>query len=59
MCIRDRGLSRDQTANYGMPALMSGDLISLITADIEALEVFYAHTISPICICLLYTSRCV
>ena len=27
-----------------------GDLISLITADIEALEVFYAHTISPICI---------
>ena len=28
----------------------SGDLISLITADIEALEVFYAHTMSPICI---------
>lgn len=27
-----------------------GDLISLITADIEALEVFYAHTISPVCI---------
>ena len=27
-----------------------GDLISLITADIEQLEVFYAHTISPICI---------
>lgn len=30
-----------------------GDLISLITADIEALEVFYAHTISPICIALI------
>ena len=30
-----------------------GDLISLITADIEALEVFYAHTISPICIAVL------
>ena len=30
-----------------------GDLISLITADIEALEVFYAHTISPICIAIL------
>ena len=30
-----------------------GDLISLITADIEALEVFYAHTISPICIAFL------
>ena len=30
-----------------------GDLISLITADIEALEVFYAHTISPICIAFI------
>lgn len=30
-----------------------GDLISLITADIEQLEVFYAHTISPICIAVL------
>mgnify|MGYP002627857002 CR=1 FL=1 len=30
-----------------------GDLISLITADIEALEVFYAHTISPIAIAIL------
>lgn len=27
-----------------------GDLVSIITADIELLEVFYAHTISPICI---------
>ena len=24
------GLSRDQTANYGMPALMSGDLLDLV-----------------------------
>ena len=24
------GLSRDQTANYGMPALMSGDLLELV-----------------------------
>ena len=31
-----------------------GDLISLITSDIELLEVFYAHTISPICIALLF-----
>ena len=30
-----------------------GDLISLITADIEALEVFYAHTVSPVCIAVL------
>ncbi len=31
-----------------------GDLISLITADIEALEVFYAHTISPVSIAVLW-----
>ena len=33
-----------------------GDLISLITADIEALEVFYAHTISPVCIAVLWAA---
>ena len=33
-----------------------GDLISLITADIEALEVFYAHTISPVCIAVLWVA---
>lgn len=31
-----------------------GDLISMITSDIELLEVFYAHTISPVCIAILY-----
>ncbi len=30
-----------------------GNLISLITSDIEQLEVFYAHTISPVCIAIL------
>ena len=30
-----------------------GNLISIITTDIELLEVFYAHTISPICIAVL------
>lgn len=30
-----------------------GDLISLITSDVELLEVFYAHTISPICIAVV------
>lgn len=29
-----------------------GDLVSLVTADIELLEVFYAHTISPIAIAI-------
>lgn len=32
-----------------------GNLISVITSDIELLEVFYAHTISPIVIALLYS----
>ena len=31
-----------------------GDLISIITSDIELLEVFYAHTISPIAIAFLF-----
>ena len=30
-----------------------GNLISVITSDIELLEVFYAHTISPICIAVV------
>lgn len=33
-----------------------GDLISVITSDIELLEVFYAHTISPVMIALLFSS---
>lgn len=39
------------------PAKLSGadkgDLISMLTSDIELLEVFYAHTISPICIAFI------
>lgn len=39
------------------PAKLSGadrgSLISTLTADVELLEVFYAHTISPICIAVL------
>ena len=37
-----------------------GDLISLITSDVELLEVFYAHTISPILIALVTeTAMCI
>lgn len=32
-----------------------GNLIHVITGDIELLEVFYAHTISPVCIALLFS----
>ncbi len=33
-----------------------GAIISMITSDIETLEVFYAHTISPICIAVVVSS---
>ncbi len=33
-----------------------GSIISMITSDIETLEVFYAHTISPICIAIIISS---
>lgn len=33
-----------------------GNLISVITSDIELLEVFYAHTISPAAIALLFSA---
>lgn len=44
----------------GEAGLDRGDLISVITSDIELLEVFYAHTISPAAIAALFpliTSR--
>ena len=33
-----------------------GELISILTADIELLEVFYAHTISPVCIAAIVSA---
>ena len=35
-----------------------GSIIAMITSDIETLEVYYAHTISPICIAVI-VSACV
>lgn len=32
-----------------------GSLISLITSDIELLEVFYAHTVAPVCIAVIFS----
>ena len=32
-----------------------GSIIAMITSDIETLEVFYAHTISPICIAVIFS----
>lgn len=52
--IRDKVFSALRTL---CPAKLEGrdkgDLISVITSDIELLEVFYAHTISPICIAVI------
>lgn len=52
--IRDRVFAtlRD-LAPAKLEGQQRGDLISLITADIETLEVFYAHTLSPLCIALV------
>lgn len=33
-----------------------GSIISMITSDLETLEVFYAHTISPICIAVVVSA---
>ena len=52
--IRDKvfGVLR-QLAPAKLESRDKGDLIAVLTADIELLEVFYAHTISPICIALI------
>lgn len=33
-----------------------GSIIAMLTSDIETLEVFYAHTISPVCIAVLVSA---
>lgn len=33
-----------------------GDLIAVVTGDIELLEVFYAHTIAPVCIAFIVSA---
>lgn len=52
--IRDRVFSAlRRLAPAKLEGRDKGDLVSLVTADIELLEVFYAHTISPIAIALV------
>lgn len=49
--LRDRIFSRLRIlAPAKLDMKHKGDLVSMITADIETLEVFYAHTIAPIVI---------
>lgn len=56
-CIRDRVF---QALRNLCPAKLegreNGDLISVITSDIELLEVFYAHTVSPAVIAFLFSA---
>lgn len=33
-----------------------GSIIAMITSDIETLEVFYAHTVSPVCIAIIVST---
>jgi len=52
--LRDKTFAKLRTlAPAKLQGKDKGDLISLITSDIELLEVFYAHTIAPIAIAIL------
>jgi ATP-binding cassette subfamily C protein len=54
--IRDKVFGVLRTlAPAKMEARNTGNLIALVTSDIELLEVFYAHTISPVAIAILYS----
>lgn len=54
--IRDRVfLALRRLAPAKLEGRGKGDLISVITSDIELLEVFYAHTVSPAAIALLFS----
>ena len=52
--IRDKVFSKlRKLAPAKLESKKSGDLVALITSDIELLEIFFAHTISPILIALI------
>lgn len=58
--IRDRVFGALRTlAPAKLEGKDKGDLISVITSDIELLEVFYAHTVSPVCIAVLFCASMV
>ena len=52
--VRDKVFGRMRTlAPAKLEGRDKGDLVSLLTGDIELLEVFYAHTLSPAAIALI------
>lgn len=55
--LRDKGYkSLRKLAPAKLEGKEKGNLISVITSDIELLEVFYAHTIAPIAISIITSS---
>ncbi|MCR5725463.1 MAG: ABC transporter ATP-binding protein/permease [Treponema sp.] len=59
LLARIRGIVFEKLRSLGPAKLdgkQKGGLISLITGDIELLELFYAHTVSPVCIALLVSA---
>ena len=52
--VRDRVFGKLRTlAPAKLEGRSKGDLVSLVTSDVELLEVFYAHTLSPALIAVL------
>ena len=52
--VRDRVFGKLRTlAPAKLEGRSKGDLVSLVTSDVELLEVFYAHTLSPVLIAML------
>ena len=55
--VRDKVFGKLRTlAPAKLEGRDKGDLVSLITSDVELLEVFYAHTLSPILIAILVSA---
>lgn len=49
--IRDRIYATlRKLSNQQIQSIQKGDLMNVVTKDVELLEVFYAHTIAPVCI---------
>ncbi len=55
--VRDRVFGKMRTlAPAKLEGRDKGDLVSLLTSDVELLEVFYAHTLSPAAIALVVSA---
>lgn len=49
--VRDQIFSKlRKLSNQQIQSIQKGELMNVVTKDVELLEVFYAHTIAPVCI---------